>query len=49
MKRLVLLPALLALAVTLFPASAGAAPFGGESNPIGTLRWIPTTRTRRAR
>ncbi|HEV3474011.1 MAG TPA: hypothetical protein VG602_01420, partial [Actinomycetota bacterium] len=41
MRKLVLLSLLLSLVAVLAPASVGAAPVGGETNPIGTLRWLP--------
>lgn len=41
MKRLPLLPLLVALVATLAPSSAGASPYGLESNPLGTVRWLP--------
>jgi hypothetical protein len=41
MRKLVLLSLLVSLVAVLAPASVGATPFGGETNPIGSLRWLP--------
>jgi hypothetical protein len=48
MRKLLFLSALIALLATLTPSSAAATPYGGESNPIGSLRWLPDNANEKA-